>query len=171
MQWAADWPRYPKAISRPDALWRKREALRLEGTYSMSLSWRDHARPPQTGIHVPRRTVRGRQEIKTAMGGEPLPDAAPGVETPAHDGAVLARRKKAYNPKVMIRLGHLCVGRPATRATRGSVRRCRARAVVLPRPHRGRTTDYLTFRVNDKTSSSDEAPRLIVRSPDPITHF
>lgn len=42
-RWAADWWRYPEAISRLDALWRAWEALRLEGTFGMSIWWRDHA--------------------------------------------------------------------------------------------------------------------------------
>ena len=42
-RWAAAWWRYPEAISRLDALWRAWEALRLEGTFGMSVWWRDHA--------------------------------------------------------------------------------------------------------------------------------
>ena len=42
-RWAADWWRYPEAISRLDALWRSWEALRLEPTFGMSVWWRDHA--------------------------------------------------------------------------------------------------------------------------------
>ena len=43
MRWAAEWWRYPEAISRLDSLWRAWEALRLEGTFGMSVWWRDHA--------------------------------------------------------------------------------------------------------------------------------
>jgi hypothetical protein len=43
MRWAADWWRYPEAISRLDSLWRAWEALRLEGTFGMSVWWRDQA--------------------------------------------------------------------------------------------------------------------------------
>jgi hypothetical protein len=42
-RWAAEWWRYPEAISRLDALWRSWEALRLEPTFGMSVWWRDHA--------------------------------------------------------------------------------------------------------------------------------
>ncbi|MGE3194624.1 MAG: DUF4913 domain-containing protein [Microbacteriaceae bacterium] len=42
-RWAADWWRYPEAISRLDSLWRAWEALRLDGTFGMSVWWRDHA--------------------------------------------------------------------------------------------------------------------------------
>lgn len=42
-RWAAQWWKYPEAISRLDALWRAWEALRLEPTFGMSVWWRDHA--------------------------------------------------------------------------------------------------------------------------------
>ncbi|MEO5536020.1 MAG: DUF4913 domain-containing protein [Pseudolysinimonas sp.] len=42
-RWAAEWWRFPEAISRLDSLWRSWEALRLDGTFGMSVWWRDHA--------------------------------------------------------------------------------------------------------------------------------
>ena len=42
-RWAADWWRYPEAVSRLESLWRAWEALRLDGATGSSSWWRDHA--------------------------------------------------------------------------------------------------------------------------------
>ena len=42
-RWDENWWMYPEAISRLDALWRAWEALRLDGTFGMSVWWREHA--------------------------------------------------------------------------------------------------------------------------------
>lgn len=42
-RWSAEWWKFPEAISRLDSLWRAWEALRLDGTFGMSVWWRDHA--------------------------------------------------------------------------------------------------------------------------------
>lgn len=41
--WAADWWRYPEAVSRLEALWRAWEHLRLDPATGMSVWYRDHA--------------------------------------------------------------------------------------------------------------------------------
>lgn len=41
--WAADWWRYPEAVSRIEALWRAWEHLRLDPATGMSVWFRDHA--------------------------------------------------------------------------------------------------------------------------------
>ena len=42
-RWAADWWRYPEAVSRLESLWRAWESLRLDGATGSSRWWRDHA--------------------------------------------------------------------------------------------------------------------------------
>jgi hypothetical protein len=42
-RWAADWWRYPEALSRIDALWRAWEHLRLDGATGISRWWIEHA--------------------------------------------------------------------------------------------------------------------------------
>jgi hypothetical protein len=42
-RWAADWWRYPEALSRIDALWRSWEHLRLDGATGISRWWSEHA--------------------------------------------------------------------------------------------------------------------------------
>jgi hypothetical protein len=42
-RWAADWWRYPEALSRIDALWRAWEHLRLDGATGISRWWSEHA--------------------------------------------------------------------------------------------------------------------------------
>lgn len=41
--WAADWWRYPEAVSRIESLWRAWEHLRLDPATGMSVWFRDHA--------------------------------------------------------------------------------------------------------------------------------
>jgi len=41
--WAADWWRYPEAVSRIEAMWRAWEHLRLDPATGMSVWYRDHA--------------------------------------------------------------------------------------------------------------------------------
>jgi hypothetical protein len=74
-RWAADWWRYPEAISRLDALWRSWEALRLEPTFGMSVWWRDHADHHMRMLMAPDGPFAdARDENK---GGEPLPYTPP----------------------------------------------------------------------------------------------
>ncbi|MBX3196399.1 MAG: DUF4913 domain-containing protein [Microbacteriaceae bacterium] len=76
-RWAADWWKYPEAISRLDALWRAWEALRLEPTFGMSVWWRDHADHHMAVLLSPEgpfADARDRSEP-----GEPLPYTAPPV--------------------------------------------------------------------------------------------
>lgn len=74
-RWAADWWKFPEAISRLDALWRAWEALRLEPTFGMSVWWRDHADHHMAVLLSPEgpfADARDRSEP-----GEPLPYTAP----------------------------------------------------------------------------------------------
>ena len=74
-RWAAEWWRYPEAISRLDALWRSWEALRLEPTFGMSVWWRDHADHHMPMLMSPEGPFAdSRDENK---GGDPLPPTAP----------------------------------------------------------------------------------------------
>lgn len=74
-RWAAEWWRYPEAISRLDALWRSWEALRLEPTFGMSVWWRDHADHHMRMLMSPEGPFAdSRDENK---GGDPLPYTAP----------------------------------------------------------------------------------------------
>ena len=74
-RWAAEWWKYPEAISRLDALWRAWEALRLEPTFGMSVWWRDHADHHMAVLLSPEgpfADARDRSEP-----GEPLPYKTP----------------------------------------------------------------------------------------------
>lgn len=74
-RWAAEWWKYPEAISRLDALWRAWEALRLEPTFGMSVWWRDHADHHMAVLLSPEgpfADARDRSEP-----GEPLPYKSP----------------------------------------------------------------------------------------------
>jgi len=74
-RWAAEWWRYPEAISRLDALWRSWEALRLEPTFGMSVWWRDHADHHMRMLMAPEGPFA---ESRDQNGqGEPLPYMAP----------------------------------------------------------------------------------------------
>jgi hypothetical protein len=75
MRWAADWWRYPEAISRLDALWRAWEALRLEGTFGMSMWWRDHADHHMRMLMSPEGPFAAARDQNGE--GEPLPYTAP----------------------------------------------------------------------------------------------
>ncbi|WP_440711792.1 DUF4913 domain-containing protein [Herbiconiux sp. YIM B11900] len=44
-RWAADWWRYPEAVSRLEAIWRAWEHLRQDGATGSSVWWRDHLDP------------------------------------------------------------------------------------------------------------------------------
>lgn len=74
-RWAADWWKYPEAISRLDSLWRAWEALRLEGTFGMSVWWRDHADHHMRMLMSPEGPFADSRD--TAGQGEPLPYNAP----------------------------------------------------------------------------------------------
>ncbi len=74
-RWAAEWWRYPEAISRLDALWRSWEALRLEPTFGMSVWWRDHADHHMRMLMSPGGPFADSRD--TNAQGEPLPYTAP----------------------------------------------------------------------------------------------
>lgn len=74
-RWAAEWWRYPEAISRLDALWRSWEALRLEPTFGMSVWWRDHADHHMRMLMSPEGPFADSRD--TNAQGEPLPYTAP----------------------------------------------------------------------------------------------
>jgi hypothetical protein len=74
-RWAADWWRYPEAISRLDALWRSWEALRLEPTFGMSVWWRDHADHHMRMLMSPEGPFADSRD--TNAQGDPLPYTAP----------------------------------------------------------------------------------------------
>ncbi|MBX3196226.1 MAG: DUF4913 domain-containing protein [Microbacteriaceae bacterium] len=75
-RWAAEWWRYPEAISRLDALWRAWEALRLEPTFGISTWWRDHADHHMRMLMNPDGPFADSQD-KNAGDGDPLPYTAP----------------------------------------------------------------------------------------------
>jgi len=74
-RWAADWWKYPEAISRLDSPWRAWEALRLEGTFGMSVWWRDHADHHMRMLMSPEGPFAAARD--TNSDGEPLPYTAP----------------------------------------------------------------------------------------------
>ena len=74
-RWDENWWMYPEAISRLDALWRAREALRLEGTFGMSAWWRDHADHHMRMLMAPD-GVFAASRSENAQG-DPLPYKAP----------------------------------------------------------------------------------------------
>ena len=74
-RWAADWWRYPEAVSRLESLWRAWESLRLDGATGMSSWWRDHA-----DHHMPMlMSVDGPFAFATSRNspGDPLPYEPP----------------------------------------------------------------------------------------------
>lgn len=75
MRWAAEWWRYPEAISRLDSLWRAWEALRLEGTFGMSMWWRDHADHHMRMLMSPEGPFAAARDQNGE--GDPLPYTAP----------------------------------------------------------------------------------------------
>ncbi|MGV8885501.1 MAG: DUF4913 domain-containing protein [Microbacteriaceae bacterium] len=76
-RWDANWWKNPEAISRLDALWRAWEALRLDGTFGMSIWWRDHA-DHHTRILMSPDGSFAASRIQNADG-EPLPYNSPPV--------------------------------------------------------------------------------------------
>jgi len=73
-RWAADWWRYPEAVSRLDALWRSWESARHDPT-AMSSWWRvdvDHHIPVLMSSEGPFANSEDRNEP-----GQPLPYTAP----------------------------------------------------------------------------------------------
>lgn len=77
--WAADWWRYPEAVSRLEALWRAWEALRLDPATGMSVWWRDHADHHMAILFSsdgPFTAAPGISDVHCRPG-EPLPCAVP----------------------------------------------------------------------------------------------
>lgn len=96
--WAAEWWKYPEAVSRLDALWRAWEHLRLDPSAGMSVWYRDHAdhhmatlmdpdgpfcssRPERRVEHIsPRRSPAVRSAARSSVQRADLTDRA------SHDG-------------------------------------------------------------------------------------
>lgn len=76
-RWAADWWKYPEAISRLDALWRAWEALRLDGQFGMSVWWRDHADHHMRYLLDADGPFAGSQDRNDETDGYALPYSAP----------------------------------------------------------------------------------------------
>ncbi|SDZ48644.1 protein of unknown function [Herbiconiux ginsengi] len=74
-RWAAEWWRYPEAVSRLEALWRSWEHLRLDGATGSSIWWRDHLDPHMAvlmDVDGPFAEAKDQNDP-----GEPLPYAHP----------------------------------------------------------------------------------------------
>lgn len=78
-KWAADWWKYPEAITRIEALWRSWEHLRQDPATGMSVWLRDHADHHMAVLLSPEGPFAGVEETaeNRSKKGEPLPYIPP----------------------------------------------------------------------------------------------
>lgn len=78
--WAAEWWKYPEAISRLDAMWRSWEHMRLDGATGLSAWYINHADPHMRVLmdpHGPFAGARVYADENKNRAGEPLPYTRP----------------------------------------------------------------------------------------------